>query len=117
VVLGGDALRLRFDAHDLPPPGPGMRRDCLLFLDGWAKDRDPNTLEALYVEPLPFHGMSGYPYGPDESFPDGEAHRAWRREWNTRAARTWIESIAPNRGAPRFDVRRSSAAAAASSAR
>ena len=71
--------------------------DYLLFLDGWAKDRDPNTIQALEVEPLPFHGMSGYPYRSDEHFPDGPEHRAWRAEWNTRAARQWIVPLAPAR--------------------
>jgi hypothetical protein len=96
VVLGaGDALTLRFDARAAPPLPAGWERDFLLFLDGWAKDRDPNTLEALHVEPFPFHGMSGYPYGPDEAFPDDELHRAWRREWLTRPAKRWIPSLVP----------------------
>jgi hypothetical protein len=100
VILGsGDALTLRFDARGLPPLEPGMERDYLLYLDGWAKDRDPNTVQALDVEPLPFHGMSGYPYGPDERFPDGPEHQAWRAEWNTREARRWIVPLAPGREA------------------
>jgi hypothetical protein len=95
VILGaGDALTVRFDASKAPPLPAGWRRDFLVFLDGWAKDRDPNTLEALYVEPLPFHGMSGYPYRSDEHYPDDEAHRAYQREWNTRPARRWIEPLA-----------------------
>jgi hypothetical protein len=54
AILGaGDALTVRFDATRAPPLAPGWRRDFLVFLDGWAKDRDPNTLEALHVEPLP----------------------------------------------------------------
>jgi hypothetical protein len=89
---------VRFDAAGLPPLPDGWRRDYLLFLDGWAKDRDPNTLEALYVEPLPFHGMSGYPYGPEEHFPDTPEHRAWRREWNTRAAEPWLAPLATGAG-------------------
>jgi len=98
VILGaGDALELVFDARALPPPAAGMRRDFLVFLDGWAKDRDPNTTQALEVEPLPFHGMSGYPYRPDEHFPDGAAHRAWRAEWNTRPALDWIRPVSPAR--------------------
>jgi tetratricopeptide (TPR) repeat protein len=96
VIMGsGDALELRFDAKGLPPLPEGWRRDFLVFLDGWAKDRDPNTLEALNVEPLPFHGMSGYPYRSDESFPDTPEHRAWRAEWNTRPAFQWIVPLAP----------------------
>jgi len=100
VILGsGDALHVHFDAAALPPLPAGFTRDYLVFLDGWAKDRDPNTLEALAVEPLPFHGMSAYPYGPDERFPDGAEHRAWRAEWNTRPARRWLVPLAPAREA------------------
>lgn len=96
VILGtGDSLEIQFDASEVPPLKEGQRRDYLLFLDGWAKDRDPNTIQALEVEPLPFHGMSGYPYGPDESFPTDAEHEAWRREWNTRPAKRWIRPLAP----------------------
>ncbi len=98
VIMGaGDALTVRFPAEGLPPPKPGWTRDYLVFLDGWAKDRDPNSHGALYVTPLPFHGMSGYPYGPDEAFPDDKEHRAWRREWNTRPDHRWIAPLAPGR--------------------
>ena len=96
VVLGaGDALELSFDATELPPLRPGWVRDWLVYLDGWAKDRDPNTVEALTVEPLPFHGMSGYPYGPDEHFPTSELHETWRAEWQTREAYRPIVPLAP----------------------
>ena len=98
VIMGcGDALAVRFAAKELPPLEEGWARDWLVFLDGWAKDRDPNTVQALEVEPLPFHGMSGYPYRADEGFPDDEEHRAWRAEWNTREARSWIPPLAPIR--------------------
>lgn len=98
VIMGsGDALTLRFDATALPPVPEGYVRDYLVFLDGWAKDRDPNTHEALEVEPLPFHGMSGYPYGEDEAFPDTQEHRQWRREWNTRPGHQWIIPLSPAR--------------------
>jgi hypothetical protein len=98
VILGaGDAATLRFSARDIEPPATGMRRDFLLYLDGWAKDRDPNTIEALNVEPLPFHAMSGYPYRADEHFPDTTAHRDWRRDWLTRPAADWIAPVSPRR--------------------
>lgn len=96
IILGtGDALEVQFDAKNLPKLKPGMKRDYLLYLDGWAKDRDPNTIEALNVEPLPFHGMSGYPYTKDEHFPSDEVHDTWRAEWNTRPAKHWIRPLAP----------------------
>jgi hypothetical protein len=96
VVMGsGDCLTVRFDANALPPLPEGWTRDWLVFLDGWAKDRDPNTHEALFVEPLPFHGMSSYPPPPGEAHPDDARTRAWRRDWQTRPARRWIEPIVP----------------------
>ncbi|MBL8860049.1 MAG: hypothetical protein JNL28_16185 [Planctomycetes bacterium] len=98
VILGaGDALTLRFDAAGLGSPAAGMRRDYLVYLDGWAKDRDPNTVEALAVEPLPFHAMSGYPYRADEHFPADAAHEQWRKEWNTRPDWRWVRPISPAR--------------------
>jgi hypothetical protein len=36
------------------------------------------------VEPLPFHSMSGYPYGADEHYPDTPKTRAYRQRYNTR---------------------------------
>lgn len=98
VILGsGDALSVSFDARACPPLPEGWSRDFLVYLDGWAKDRDPNTVEALEVEPLPFHGMSGYPYRDDERFPDGEVHRLWREQWNTREGQRWIAPLSPRR--------------------
>jgi hypothetical protein len=100
AILGaGDALTLRFDARNVPEPKAGFVRDFLVFLDGWAKDRDPNTLQALEVGPLPFHAMSGYPYRSDEHFPDDEAHQSWRAQWNTRPGYRWIRPVSPQREA------------------
>lgn len=94
VILGaGDTLTLRFDARSVPPLPAGMRRDYLVYLDGWAKDRDPNTVQAQEVEPLPFHAMSGYPYRADEHFPDDAAHTQWRAEWNTRPGLAGIRPL------------------------
>ena len=46
------------------------------------------------VDPLPFHAMSGYPYGECEHYPDDDAHDDYRRKWNTRPGRRLIESLA-----------------------
>jgi len=87
VIMGsGDELRLLFDASSLAPLPPGWTRDFLLKVDGWAKDRDPNTAFSQTVEPLPFHGMSRYPYPATEHFPQDEIHQRYRRDYNTRPA-------------------------------
>ena len=98
VIMGsGDEMLLRFDASALPPPPAGWTRDFLLKVDGWAKDRDPNTAFSATVEPLPFHGMSRYPYPPSEHFPNDAAHEAWRHEYNTRPALKLIRPLEASR--------------------
>lgn len=87
VVMGsGDEMRLLFDAGALPPLPESWQRDFILAVDGWAKDRDANTAHSQTVEPLPFHGMSRYPYPDNEKFPDTPAHREWREKYLTRPA-------------------------------
>lgn len=82
VVMGsGDELVLTF-ADSFGPVAPGMQRDYLLKVEGWAKDRDPNTAYSQSVGPLPFRGMSQYPYPAGEKHPGGE----WIRETLTRPA-------------------------------
>jgi tetratricopeptide (TPR) repeat protein len=87
VVMGsGDELRLSFGAAALPPLPDGWRRDFVLLVDGWAKDRDANTAFSQTVEPLPFHGMASYPYPAGEHYPDDAEHQAYRKYYNTRPA-------------------------------
>ncbi|MCS7025621.1 MAG: hypothetical protein NZV14_12545 [Bryobacteraceae bacterium] len=94
VIMGsGDEIQLRFGAEIAPPP-PGWKRDFLLLVDGWAKDSDPNTAHSQTVEPLPFHAMTRYPYGPEESYPETAEHRRYRDEYNTRPALRLLRSLA-----------------------
>jgi tetratricopeptide (TPR) repeat protein len=94
IIMGsGDELRLRFDARRLAPPPRGWTRDFLLLVDGWAKDRDPNTAYSQSTEPLPFHGMSRYPYPAAEAFPDTPEHRDYRRKYNTRPALRLLQPL------------------------
>jgi len=96
VIMGsGDELRLLFNARGLPPVARGWQRDFLLLVDGWAKDADSNTAYARTVEPLPFHGMSSYPYPKPQHFPDDQAHREYQRSFNTRTALANISSLRP----------------------
>ena len=52
--------------------------------DCYCKDMDLYTAYPDTVDPLPFHGMSGYPYGPQERYPEDGLHRDYRTRFNTR---------------------------------
>src|SRR5947209_10041625 len=96
VIMGsGDELRLLFKAKGLPPIARGWTRDFLLLVDGWAKDADANTAYARSVEPLPFHGMSSYPYPEPQHFPHDAAHREYQRSLNTRRPLNDLLSLRP----------------------
>ena len=84
ILNAGDEITVEFDAARLPALKPGWVRDFILYSDGWDKDGDINTLTSQTVEPLPFHGMSAYPYPNTEHYPDDEVHRRYRLEYNTR---------------------------------
>jgi hypothetical protein len=85
AVFGpGDEITVEFDAGRAPPLPAGWRRDYLLYSDSWLKDADLNTGTGQTVEPLPFHAMTRYPYGADESYPSDAEHRRYRKRYNTR---------------------------------
>ncbi|MFQ5448154.1 MAG: CRTAC1 family protein, partial [Saprospiraceae bacterium] len=69
IMNSGDEMTVSFDATQLPPLKAGWERDFLIYSEGWIKDGDLNTAHSKTVEPLPFHGMTRYPYGGDEAYP------------------------------------------------
>jgi hypothetical protein len=84
IIAPGDEATLTFDANAAPPLRPGWTRDFLLYTDAWLKDSDRNTAAGNTVAPLPFHGMSRYPYGADEAYPRDAAHQRYLESYNTR---------------------------------
>lgn len=89
VIMGhGEETTLRFPANAFGPVKPGYRRSFILKTDSYCKDMDLYTAYGDTVEPLPFHAMRSYPYGPDERYPDNEKTRAYLREFNTRTVRS-----------------------------
>jgi tetratricopeptide (TPR) repeat protein len=84
IMNAGDEMTVEFDAEGLPPLEPGWKRDFILYSDGWDKDGDINTLTSQTVGPLPFHGMSTYPYPHGEKYPDTPEHLRYQLEYNTR---------------------------------
>ncbi|HUU85099.1 MAG TPA: FG-GAP-like repeat-containing protein [Phycisphaerae bacterium] len=94
VIFGpGDELTMRFDATGLPDLPPGWARDFIFYANGWVKDGDLNTRFSGTVEPLPFHAMTGYPYGPDEHYPQTPEHQRYQREYNTRPTRSTVGTL------------------------
>jgi hypothetical protein len=85
VIMGrGDELTVRFAAEAFGRVPQGCQRSFILKTDSFCKDMDLYSAYPDTVEPLPFHSMSGYPYRPDERYPDDEKQREYRRRFNTR---------------------------------
>ncbi|MEM0252996.1 MAG: CARDB domain-containing protein [Candidatus Bathyarchaeia archaeon] len=84
-VIGrqGDMLQVLFPI-DLPPVPVGMKRSYFIFVSCWFKVKGLPYL-SFTVDPLPFHGMSSFPYPPTESYPYDEAHLEYLRTYNTRS--------------------------------
>jgi hypothetical protein len=87
VMATGDEIALDFDATALPEPAEGMARTWVLVSHAWCKDMDIHSVGPGTVEPLPFAGMSGYPYPEGESYPWSDDARAWQERYNTRVIR------------------------------
>jgi Tfp pilus assembly protein PilF len=85
VIMGpGDEVALRFDASVLAPLPAGHDRSFVLVSHAYCKDMDLYTATPRTLEPLPFRGMSQYPYPATERYPATEAHRSFREAYNTR---------------------------------
>ncbi len=93
VSRTGDELAVSFDAAAVPALAPGRSRTFLLFADGFSKEMDINSSDPDRVGPLPFHGMSAYPYPAGEAYPTSAAHRAYLERYNTRRVSRAIPSL------------------------
>ena len=84
VVFGqGDEITIEFDVPKEPAP-EGWTRDFLLYNSGWDKDADLHIIHGQTVEPLPFQKMTGYPFTPEEDYPDTPATREYLQKYQTR---------------------------------
>jgi hypothetical protein len=89
----GDEISLSFDASRLPSLPAGWTRTFLLYSDGFSKEMDINSASPDQVSPLPFHGMTKYPYAEPEMYPMTAARRAYMDRYNTRLVTAEIPSI------------------------
>jgi len=90
VSRPGDEIALSFAA--LPPPPAGWTRTFLLHADGFSKEMDRNSASPDVAAPLPYHGMTVYPYDPDAR-PLSAAQRAYLERYNTRVVTRSIPSL------------------------
>jgi hypothetical protein len=93
IARPGDEISLSFDAAALPPLPRGWTRTFLLYADGFSKEMDINSASPAQVSPLPFHGMTKYPYVAPESYPLTAARRAYIARYNTRLIAAELPSI------------------------
>jgi len=84
IMRNGDEIQIDFAAASLPPLPTGWKRTFFLYADGFGKDMDLHSAASDTVTPLPFHGMSKYPYPATEKYPETDVHRRYQREYNTR---------------------------------
>jgi len=88
IKNAGDETTIEFDAKNLPELPKGWERDFLIHSVGWVKDGDLNTATGQFVLPLPFHDMSRYPYGHEESYPSNPEYLEYMKIYNTRKVTT-----------------------------
>lgn len=83
ILASGDEMTVRFKVPKNDPP-EGWKRDFFLHSIGWDKDADLNTVYGQTVEPLPHRQMKGYPYPPENGYPNSEEHRQYIEQYQTR---------------------------------
>ena len=84
LVGSGDEIAVTFDARALPPLPAGVVRSFVLVSHAFCKDMDRYTATPETLEPMPFRGMSRYPYPEHERPPETPAQRRVRETYNTR---------------------------------
>jgi hypothetical protein len=84
----GDEMTVSFDPSVLPKLPKGWKRDFLIYSVGWIKDGDLNTAHGKTVDPLPFHALTKYPFGPEQKTPSSQEYRDYQKTYNTRKVTT-----------------------------
>ena len=96
VSRAGDEIALSFDAAALPALPEGWTRTFLLYADGFSKEMNLSSASPDALLPLPFHGMTQYPYVAPEAYPSTPAHRDYIERYNTRIVPRAIPSLDEN---------------------
>ena len=78
LVRHGDSIEMAFPQS--APPAEGMQRGFMLKAKLYYKP----VRGSRDIEPLPFRGMSIYPYPETENYPQNKEHQEYRKRYNTR---------------------------------
>ena len=89
----GDEIVLSFAAEKLPPLPHRWTRTFLLYADGFSKEMDINSASPDQIGPLPFHGMSRYPYQWPERYPLTVERQRYLDTYNTRVVTSYVDRI------------------------
>ncbi|NYZ77548.1 right-handed parallel beta-helix repeat-containing protein, partial [Candidatus Micrarchaeota archaeon] len=82
IMRHGDELVLEFE--DIPTKENTDRHVFLQADVMYAIRYSINGFVSDSIDPMPFHGMSEYPYGEGEAYPSDEEHQEYIAEWNKR---------------------------------
>jgi Tfp pilus assembly protein PilF len=93
VSRPGDEIAVSFDATRVPEVPDGWTTTFLLYADGFSKEMDLNSASPDEVEPLPFHGMTRYPYPASEAPRRGATYQAYLDRYNTRVVKKLLPPI------------------------
>jgi hypothetical protein len=97
VARPGDEVAVSFDAAALPAIPSGWTRTFLLYADGFSKEMDINSASPHEAGPLPFHGMTQYPYGDREHYPRTPPYVEYLSRYNTRVVHSELPPLIPHR--------------------
>ena len=84
IARSGDEIALTFDAASLPPLPAGWTRTFLVYGDGFSKEMDLHSASPDALDPIPFHGMTHYPFAASERPPLSAAQAADVARYHTR---------------------------------
>jgi len=93
IAMPGDEIAVAFDTAAFPPMAAGQSRTFLLYADGFSKEMNLRSASPDRLQPLPFHGMTRYPYGAGESVPSAPEYRDYLARYNTRVIARSVPSI------------------------
>ncbi len=91
IMNHGDEVTVQFDQP--AEQKEGQTTTYFLHLQGWVKDADYSTAQGITVEPLPFRGMTAYPYDEEEGYPLDEDKLQYLLKYNTRVFTDRNEAI------------------------